>query len=117
MDVPNPEFLGKIKVQMECTPLPVPEKRTLDFTFREYMGTEVLDLDKNVITDELGMWHGREVIVQGLVGPRRMKVDLTRTDICVDDPYMFGTVEFNQDDRHCWVCSCLINKKCLDQIE
>ena len=28
-----------------------------------------------------------------------------------------GTLEFDKDDRHCWICSGMINKKCLDTIE
>ena len=28
-----------------------------------------------------------------------------------------GTLAFDTDDRHCWVCSGLINRKCLDSVE
>ena len=61
---------------------------------------------------------GEVVFVPGLFGGyHEMTVESVDGRLQLGCEGWIGTLAFDTDDRHCWVCSGMINRKCLDSVE
>jgi len=112
----EPESFGRMPIRTELTVLPAddPNNLKLGFGIQCYSGIEIHpvingDVQKESIKDENGLYDGMNVEAWGVVWTVRFDKD--------GSPYLdslktSGFLEFNIDDRECWVCGGLINKRC-----
>lgn len=112
--VDNPEFVGRIPVRTEITVLPADEPKKLGWRIQSYDGAEVFlltsagDVIKSPITDQEALKEGMRVSAWG--GTWLVKKDEYKV-LYLDGSRNIGTLSFDEDDRHCWACTGIINKR------
>lgn len=110
----EPEFVGVMPVRTELTVLPADDikDRKIGWTVGEmYNGCEVYLLDSNeIIKSRWGLRPGMKVQAWNMewtvIRTGFFSLDLEREN-------SIGVLEFNKDDRKCWTCPVIINKKVL----
>ena len=123
-DIPEvlPDFLGKFPVKIHTDKISSSPAKLLNFKCYEYSGVELFKKihtspeDREVIGKKLDV--GNMVFVPGLFDDwHEMTVESVDGKLWLGNENWVGTLELDKDDRHCWVCSGMINKKCFDMIE
>jgi hypothetical protein len=112
------DFVGKIPAVQELTVLPADNTNQLklNWTVREYMGCDVYiegDQDKKPITTKSGIKVGDRLVAWGYI------IVVTELDPPSAETTSGSTLvilEFDKDDRHCWVAGGMINKRALKQL-
>lgn len=104
----------KVKSELIILSADDPKQLKLGLTMTCYSGVEIhpiLDgeVQKEIIKDENGLHEGMKVEAWGGV----WTVIFDTNGPYLDSPRTRGMLEFNQDDRECWVCGGLINKRCI----
>lgn len=119
------------------TEMPKPTS-TLNRTVREYIGVEVLtappgltreevlalspwpeDFKPEPIRTEDGIQEGSVVLIPALMGGLGVYT-IERMDdgsLCGMSGGMFASLEWDTDDRHCWVCGGTANLKAIQRLE
>lgn len=85
-----------------------PDKKLIGWIVKEFIGinilknNEVITIKENLLVDDVVTTEndGRGTIYQ------------EDGELYIDFGGTFGLLEFDQDSRHCWVCSAFINKNC-----
>lgn len=119
----SPDYLGKFKVKVHTDKIPSSPSKLLNFKCYEYQGVELfrkipgLPGDRScIVGKELKV--GEVVFVPGLFGDwHEMTVESVDGKLWLGNEGWVGTLELDKDDRHCWICSGMINRKCLDSME
>lgn len=75
------------------------------FKIYEFIGIEILK-ENNKINTKYGL------IIDDIVevGNGRGRIYQNNDNLYVDFGSSFGILEFDKDDRHCWICSVIVNK-------
>jgi hypothetical protein len=109
----QPKYVGVFPVRQDIEILPAddPNDTKLHWKAYEYIGVEVYkDADNKIpltkiddikIGDELFIYGGKAIV---------------KTEQMAETEHNFYWLEFDKDDRHCWACGCVMNKKALDVI-
>lgn len=92
-------------------------KPKLNWTVREYIGSEILDLNQKTINVKEDLLIGQEIYVPGLFGWIKMVVKCNGGSIYAESEHMLSALCFGEDDRNAWVCGGLINKRGLKKLE
>ena len=88
-----------------------------NWTVREYIGAEIYPLAEDgsviekCITDYNGIHEGMKV--QAWNSIFTIKFDGT---FYLEVQSLIGTLNFGEDDRKCWVCGGLINKRAMEKL-
>lgn len=120
----SPDTVGAYPIRQDITVLPAddPAKLRLGWVIHERLGIEILPFDPLVstiedlerlqpITQEDGIKEGDQIFVHSISGWAVATVARTDTR-----PFYAETecneyvLEFDRDDRHCWVSTCQISK-------
>ncbi|HMC00494.1 MAG TPA: hypothetical protein VKN14_05600 [Flavobacteriaceae bacterium] len=90
----------------------------IKFCVREYIGAEILPISSEgqiinePIKNENGILIDMEVSAWGMT----FIVKNNENGFYLYSPNLMGIIEFNKDDRECYVCTGLINKKGLKKL-
>ena len=91
----------------------------LGFTCREYMGTEIYkpgDMETR-LTKKDDVKAGVTVLVPGLGHAWWLMIVKEEGGVLYGHAdKMMAVLEYDQDDRHCWVCGGLINTRGLQKL-
>jgi hypothetical protein len=122
----EPEFVGKLPVRQDLEVIPDTNpdgSKKLGWMCSEYVGCEVYRFKHGTVWDipltkEDDLKVGDEIGVAGLFGGYHIMTIAKREDgeLYADGDSMMATLSFNGDDRHCWVSSCLINKRAVEKL-
>jgi len=82
---------------------------------REYMGQEIMNLSKEKLTKKEDLIADEEILIPSLTGIVKAKVVKKEEQTYAESDNFLFILEFDIDDRHCWVCSGIVNKKCLEK--
>jgi hypothetical protein len=110
----EPEFVGCMPVRTEIEVLPADDANQLKigWTTTCYSGDEVTQIGSTEpITKRSGLHPGMTVMAWG------MSWTVVRDglfSLALERENSIGTIEFNKDDRKCWACPAIINKKVLE---
>ena len=121
---------NKIPAKQELTVMSTdnPNDRKLGFTIRERMGVSIYKAPENyqngfkedkleTITDPNGLEHGQLIFIPGLMGGYHvMTVEKDSSGaVSARDEKTMAVLEFEPDDRNCWICGGLINLRGLER--
>jgi hypothetical protein len=92
----------------------------IDFVCHEYIGMEVWRTGHpgKLLTNKDDLKPGDKISTLGLFGEEReMTVKTDGEGVYAEDEVnMMAVLQFDQDDRHCWVSTGFINKKALEKL-
>lgn len=115
--VNEPENFGKFPVRTEINVLPADElSKVIGWKIEKgYHGTEICladDENQNPLESLHSIIIGSKIIVHTLVGSIKMTVTkLNKRKGQAESKGTIALLEFDSDDRHCWVSSSSINKR------
>lgn len=98
-------YLGEWNILEDVTITPS-ENKKIDMYVYEFEGCELIKVSDNSIYTKredlkvfdkvsAGGWHGI--------------IKAHNDELYIDCGSAHGTLEFDKDERHCWVCSCMFN--------
>jgi len=97
--------LGEWNILEDVT-ITAPEKKKISMYVYEFEGCEIVKVsDNSIYTKREDLKVGDYVDVGGGRGTIKEKDG----ELYFDCGSAHGTLEFDKDQRHCWVCSCLCN--------
>lgn len=104
-----------VKTEMTVLPADEPKQLKLGWKVFEYTGAEIHRVEEGKATDQTikekdGLHDGMEV--EAWNGIWTVRIDEGK-DPYLDAPRTIGTLVFGEDDRECWVCGGLINKRLI----
>ena len=113
------ELLGKFTVRTEKSVISAP--KPLNFKITEFLGVELFKKiplnqeDRCLVGKDLKV--GNVVFIPGLVSGWLEMVVISKDGVLhLENNNLYGTLEFDKDDRHCWICTGLINRKCSESL-
>jgi hypothetical protein len=118
--------MSDIKLNIKTIETNVDPASQVCFTVREYMGSEIFDVDDHYhedgrltpLTKESDVYEGRRVLTQWLTGMIMAKIKKEKDGWVLDaGGSRSGLLEFAKDERKCWVCGGWYNKEALKKIE
>lgn len=85
---------------------------------REYHGTEVFKegADDVPLTKKEDIQPGDKLIVTTLVGRYLMTAVLEEGELHADNEGLIADLQYDIDDRHCWVSTYGVNKRALSKV-
>jgi hypothetical protein len=93
-----------------------PRPRTLGWTVREYIGSEITRPNsEEPLLLESDIKEGDTIWVQGLWGTCEMVVQQGCRSALASQT--LAILEFDQDDRHCWVSAGMVNTRGLKRTD
>jgi hypothetical protein len=104
--------MSEIKPELTVLPADKPKELT-GWTCSCVNGAEVFfltpegDVIEEPITDRDALKEGMKVSAWGGIWTVQKKEDT----LFLDAPRSFGTLTFGEDDRNCWACGAIINKR------
>lgn len=115
----NFDFIGKIPAKTELTVFSADSAKSLilGLPICEFNGCKILSLSKNPIKNRLGLYPGRKVLAWNGKWKVVLKMEsFFKPNLYLENDVSFATVEFKKDERKCWTCPSIINKKVFDKI-
>lgn len=110
--------MADIPVDVTIIPLSPPEENGITWIAKCYTGVVVLDIVTRQPITAGGLRLGDKVLAPTFSGYCEAEVKLdSRGSPYAETEHTLFLLEFDKDDRHCWVSSGAINKACLDRIE
>jgi hypothetical protein len=115
----DPDFFGRFPARVDLTVLPADTpSKPIGFVCYEYNGAEIMllvngKLDETPLTRREDLWVGRAIIAPTLVGNLEAIV-AARPDGTLywrAGEHTIGGLEFDADDRHCWVTTYAANMR------
>jgi hypothetical protein len=98
-----------LKTDLEVLPADEIRPSTVNWTIKEYTGTEVFRFGTEItLTNKDDLKIGDEIDCWGC---RAMVISLESNLEHAESDHSLFTLEFDKDDRHCWVCDGVINKR------
>jgi hypothetical protein len=121
IQIGEPEFVGAFPVRTELTVLPAdpPGRAPLGWTVSCYQGTEVFKegAPETPLTRLEDIRPGDKLIVTTLVGRYLMTATLDEQhELFADSEGMVADLQFDMDDRHCWVSTYGVNKRAFAKL-
>lgn len=111
------EDFGVMPERMDIKVIPADEPKQLKLGWKvyEYTGTEIHRIEDGKATDQTikekdGLHDGMKV--EAWSGIWTVRIDEDKNPY-LDAPRTIGTLVFGEDDRECWVCGGLINKRLI----
>jgi hypothetical protein len=129
--------MSKRDIPVTVTEMPKPGS-VLNWSVREYIGVEVLTAPPGLTREEVlaltpwpeefkpepirtedGIQEGSVVLIPGLMGGLGVFTIERMEDgsLCGMGGDRFATLEWDTDDRHCWVCGGTANLKAIQRLE
>ena len=120
-----------IRQDIEVLPADPPNKLKLGWTVREYIGPKIIGEsgmkklkdgqnydEEDILKSKTDIYGGREIYTLGLYGWIKGHV-IAHEDgrFTFESGGLIGILNFDEDDRHCWVCGGFINKKCIGKLK
>lgn len=115
----EPQFIGQFSVRQDIEVLSADEfdQREVDFITKTYCGNEIYkSLEKRELLTKIDdVAVGDTVFVQFISGDYMQAIvtELPRWGLCAETEFNIYILEFGKDDRNCWICPQIINKKIL----
>lgn len=112
----EPTHVGTISPRVELLANPT-ESRAVGFACTIYQGSEVylIKEDQPVqepILEKDGLKDGDSVLCPSLMGYFKATVSISEDGtVSASNGNQAGFLEFDKDDRHCWICSSTFNLK------
>jgi len=112
----------KIPASAPVTVLPAddPNAPKIGWTVHEYLGSRIFKQDAlgTPLTNADDIKEGDEIAVPALTrGYYVMTVKKGAAgELYADGDRLMAVLSFNEDDRHAWTCSGVINKRCLSKL-
>lgn len=103
------------RMDIKVIPADEPKQLKLGWKVYEYTGTEIHRIEDGKATDQTikekdGLHDGMKV--EAWNGIWTVRIDEDKNPY-LDAPRTIGTLVFGEDDRECWVCGGLINKRLI----
>jgi hypothetical protein len=118
----EPKFMGRVPIRPELEVIPEdPNRPKLNWIVKDYVGHEVYRYShgrvwtKATLTNRDDLKPGDQIATVALLGGYLLLTVVKDNDgeLYGDSDNTIGMLEFDKDDRHCWVCTGHINKRGL----
>lgn len=113
--ITEPKFVGKLPINQEIEVVENKNKENIGWSCKCYSGSEIYKLDENnkiieiPLTNKDDLIKGLKIAVPNIFGTYNIMIAESKSSAKTESKEMGASLEFDKDDRHCWVSTCTMN--------